>query len=496
MSFSPRDRERGSAVFSLFTMLSVGGLALLFLRYHDQHLKVTHAKVKNTRFSVQMASGVETMLAMYRLAEISYNSAMNNCPSGTGRAFLRALKEGHGCTDAGMGTINVFGNADAAGITDVSNSFSYMIPSGCRIDRDTPLTCGTTQLPVKLATIGIQRTGVTAAQAARQKLDGASFEFVLNAVIPANQIVEFVADVTPAKYTGDAASNPGTKFRRGFAIRGSLPFTAHIEADGRVTQDAPDPISRCPIEPWQTARIYNPGNRTCESFVQLGGGTGLAFYQGRYFGFRPADGQVIDMLTASQASASSYLVEENGTVGGVPVFPQYRKDMLRNADDITTVGSQIYYVGGQVREGHIGTLTFSNLANPVPPLSPAPPPGTPLLIPICRIGRLNWGQSFVGLASLDWGEQIIPSDAADAAVPRTRLATFFLKSATGDLLTAVVRSAEGPLPASPSCAAFTAFSRTYWSCCTVFKDADLQQIEYHRTWGFDRTSAIKPYFLY
>jgi hypothetical protein len=66
------------------------------------------------------------------------------------------------------------------------------------------------------------------------------------------------------------------------------------------------------------------------------------------------------------------------------------------------------------------------------------------------------------------------------------MAYFFLKSDAGDLFTAVVHKKKNTA-ATPSETDFD---------CFVFKDLNLQQVEYKRTLGFDRTSDSKPYFIY
>src|SRR5205823_250527 len=170
----------------------------------------------------------------------------------------------------------------------------------------------------------------------------------------------------------------------------------------------PDPLSYCQGQhPWADFLIYNPLARKCLRFAQLGGGTGLAYYRARYFGFRPFDGQVIDLMAATMSD--TYFVDEAGTVDGTnPVFPSYKMDNLRNADDITVIGDQVYYVALGSAQAHIGVLdkSTSTLDRKV----------------VCPIGAMGYGQSYEGIAALGSSTPLIP-EAGDGIT--TRMATFF-----------------------------------------------------------------------
>lgn len=476
----PARGEKGMSIMTAMVVLAVGGLSVLLIQLYTNYLKATKRKVQQQRFSITTVSGVETMLVAYRLAEIRYNDSLGDCTSGTGRPFFRALKEGHGCT-AGVGTIGVFGSSDTAGASN-ENHYSYSHPGGCTIRASTGLRCDGNPPPVEVITLGHHPDAGTAMV---QEIHDSKMRFTLAAVLPAKQIVEFKMSHQPKK---------GSLTERTFAIRATLTNSAHMEFDGRVTQQHPNPLSRCPGKPWATYRLYQESSSSCEEFVRIGGGSGLAYYDERYFGFRPADGFVVDLKDAG-AGASYFVDPSTGATCGscARVFPSYAPSTLRNADDITLIEDQIFYVAGQADSAHIGVVSAAGTARPEPQEVPPAPPGSATRIPLCPLGKLGWGQAYRGIAATAWSDALLPTvDDPD----RPRIATFLLKTDTGTLLTVTNRTGKGSAPTGPGCLEFKFAGDDYWSCCSAFKDESLQEIEYVRTFGFDRTADGKAYYIY
>src|SRR5690606_3574033 len=127
----------------------------------------------------------------------------------------------------------------------------------------------------------------------------------------------------------------------------------HMDADGKLVQSIFDPNDFCknpdPEKRSAFSELFllNESSYECEPVAQLGGGTGLTFYNNRYFSFRPLDGQIFDLIEASNSSSPYFLLPETGILGGKEVFPAYSKDIIFNADDITTIEDQIYYLKNQ-----------------------------------------------------------------------------------------------------------------------------------------------------
>ena len=285
---------------------------------------------------------------------------------------------------------------------------------------------------------------------------------------PEKGILEF-----NATYVSAGSNTQVSTQRFAFAIRSFLPNAAHLEVDGRVTQEIPDPLSKCPGSPWATFLAFNSSNQRCEQFAQLGSGTGLAFFNQRFFGFRSFDGQIIDMLAAN--SSATYLVDESGKLGTNSVFVPYNKNSLINVDDITVIpiqtgatetapaalGGQLYFVAGQGSFAHIGVLHSDGERGK-----------------ICDLGAQGWSQAYEGIASLSFSDPLIATDSD--GISGKRFAVFFLKTSGGDYLTASVLK-------DPSSNSFN---------CHISKENNLQQIEFARTYGFDRTADQEPYYLY
>lgn len=438
----------------------IATFAFAFSQIASRLSKALFQNRKLRAYSYTTFSGAETMLFSYRLAQIQYIKEISNQNCTAAKPFIRALKEGSGCPDA----ITVFSESDAS---DYSNlPFSYLANSGGCVISTSFSSCGRGAKNLVVApVIGGDRTQIPD-PSNPNSVPG--YIFSLQNIDIDKGILEF-----NASYTSSGDNNRLSTQRYAFAIRGFLPNAAHLEGDGRVTQETPDPLSKCPGSAWATFLVFNPSNQKCEQFSQLGSGTGLAFYNHRFFGFRPFDGQVVDMLAAN--SDSSYMVDENGNVENNSVFIPYKKSALINVDDITVIptqnaetettpaslGGQVYYVAGQGSSANIGVL-LSNGDRKI----------------VCDLGGQGWGQGYEGIASLSFSDPLIQTTGD--GMTGSRLAVFFLKTSGGDYLTASVLK----IPSSPV------------FICHVAKENNLQQIEFSRTYGFDRADDREPYYVY
>jgi len=461
--------------------VALGTTALVAVvgQFMSQKSKSVQKRSVETRFTISLSSGIETMLMAYRLAEQTYVAKVGVCD--TANPFLKALQVGHNCqvsTGSAPSGIDLFkctGNEPACKNKNLSGAELWTYGSGCTINKDSS-NCVVTNAPVMLISMG-HGTGTDA-----QKIsaDSEKYQFLLTNVDMKKGIAEMIQV---------AESNDSKQTKHAFAIRSTLPNSAHIEADGRVTQENPDPQNYCPGAPWATYMILT--NKKCLPFVELGSGTGLAYYAGRFFGFRPFDGQVIDMLAASSAGggADSYLVvPSTGKIAATPpvlrtdcvaspnddctqIFPKYDKDALINVDDITLISNQLYYVAHSGEAAHIGYLRMTGT--------------TAERIKVCELGKMGWAQAYAGIAALSWSD---PLDPPVGAAQATRLARFFLKTDAGDLLTVLIQNTGTDLQNAGATNANLS--------CFVTKDADLQQVEYKRTYGFDRSANAKPYYIY
>lgn len=420
----------------LFGFLGLLGIAALISYFADMNIfqsRVYQKKLNSAHFIVDASSAIETFLIAYREAEVKYVETVTNyCP--VANSFVRALREGSGCAKAG--TIMTFTGADA-GTSDQLYTYSG---SGCAID-PTSSSCFDTK--PEILNIGVKIDN--------QPIDGVSYKIFFVAAMPEKSAVEFSFQST------DGLGNRGSGR---FYIRESLSNAAHLEADGRVTQEQPDPLALCPGTIWGSYFVWDTTSQTCMQFSQLGSGTGLAFYSGRYFGFRPFDGQIIDLQSTLNPKTKSYLVQQNGTLSGIKIFPSYDKSQLTNVDDITLIDDQIYYVAGMGSSAQIGMLDpFNGLTRKT----------------ICDLGGAGWSQAYSGIAALSWSQPLLPLPSSKS---QRNLAVFFLKTDSGDLLQVIAIARSGGIK------------------CWVNKDLAQQDVEYKRTNGFDRTEDAKPYFIF
>ena len=442
---SSKRSQRGQILQSmLFGALSLV-VVMVLVGIRTFRTQFTNRKLRDDIAQTQLASGIESMVLAYRFAEVKYIQAVADC--GTARPFLRALKEGSGCASAPP--VAVFTGGDAG-----TDDRLYQFPSeGCTI---TP-TSSTCANPNRRLIMRIGGPNPQDANNPSDRLNKVSYDIHMIAPEPNKQILQMLAVVKPEK------GSRSVGFNNEIAIRTMMPNLAHMElSDGRVTQEHPDPLSKCPGGPWMNFSVYDPVSRTCRPFGTLGGGTGLSYYERRYFGLRPMDGQVVDVLALQSGISSSYMVDENGNIGGQSVFPRHSRSLLVNVDDITVSGNQIQLVSGVGPGAHIGLIGTDG-------------GGTPSRINICPLGTKGWAQSYSGIAGMSWNDPLYPLPTAPGDF---RLGLFALKTDGGDLLNAAVIATSGGYD------------------CAVFKDSTLQVVEYKRSGGFDRTNDTLPYYIF
>ena len=451
------NHKGGALTLAIMAVAIVAILLNAYLWLAQYRLESHRRQVEDQKFYLDLSSVMENVVTAFNLAQSKYYIALGNCATNV-RPFLEAMATGHGC--AGVGDVTLFRQQDADDI-GMDNAPFYAYAGSCIVHENTPMTCNGAALPQEIINVG--HAGFE-----HQKINGADFSVVLQTSQHQRQISEWMITANlPGKMTK----------KQNASLYNSLANTAHLEADGRITQNNPFPLSPCPGEPWTSMRIYNPFTRRCELFGIVGSGTGLAFFGSRFFGHRSFDGQIIDLANISLSSVASYLVDEAGELDGKRVFPKYKKELLINVDDVTTINDQVYYVAKQGQFAEIGMISdFS---------------GTFERVPLCPLGEMGWSQAYSGLAATGWSDPVMPS--VDEA--RVRTGQFFLKTDGGDLLTVfyTVRKAG---TVDTNCKAFNGPGGSYTNCCFVVKDANAQEVEFKRTYGFDRANPVKPYFFW
>lgn len=425
---------RGSG---LTTLLLSGSLLLAFsffiVKKRSDSIKQNQASLASSGEVLALNTIIETMLLAYQQAEVLYYKELAaSCTSGN--PFLLAMKEGSGCDT----TISVFTGTDQG-----TQNALYTYPgSGCEIKKDSS-TCSASQNQHLLTLVP---------NLPRFPYSG---DFYLLAVRPKKQIVEFMLKAKQVDASGATIAN----YSRSFAIKASMEKTAHLEFDGRVIQSHSDPLSDCPTQPWAEAKIYNAAaTQPCQSFVKLGSGIGLIYYQNRYFGYRPHDAQIVDLEALT--TSSTYLVKEDGTLDGVKVFPRYKKSEMQNIDEVTTIDDTLYFISGSGASAAMSYLDPQSLTRKT----------------LCNLGSLGWGRAYSGLAAFPWSDDVAKDNSTSTT---SKNASFFLKSSGGELLTLIVsKETDNTIT------------------CFVTLDPNAQEVEFFRTYGFDRAAPSKRYYLY
>jgi hypothetical protein len=455
-------RIKGAGDYLVF-MVILGGFVALLTTMTSSFSKSFNKKNQMMASNYLISSGAETVLTAFRLAYIQYISELSKSGCSEGRPFLEALKNGSNCSVP----INVFTSDDLQSLSSGA-FFSYINPNqggGCSIVTNSS-SCGNGDHPLIQAPFPGESQ--IPSHDASSTLLSVGYLFTLNSINLERGIVDISVDYLPP---GSVGGELPEHFRIG--LRPVFGNAAHLEQDGRVVQESVDPFTVCQGAEWANLLLFNPTNSKCEQFAQMGSGSGLAFYNGRYFGLRSFDGQIIDLTASTQdSSSSSYLVDENGEVSGKSVLFSYSRSALINIDDITiiptfrgtsnnfTFSGQLYYVTGQGATAELGGISKEGRQ------------------PICSLGSLDWGQAYNGILAASFSDPLIP-EAGDG-LEGNRLALFYLKTVIGDILTAaVIRDAK---------------SGNYF--CHVAKEKYLQKDEYKRTLGFDRTDRNEPYVIY
>lgn len=427
--FSFLKNENGNAIImAIIGVSALIGVSVTVLNLQRVYTGSEQFSRESIEFRTQYFNASETLYYIYKNEEQKYYASLGSCL--TANTFMKALAQGSGCS------INV--TVFKASSSDVGFALS---PTGCVI-RASSSTCA--NVPLEILKLDSTMT-------ARGKLNPFSdykFSFSIFNFDVVKSRIEFVVNIEDDTSTRTGAGTRRLSQRkRTLAISENLRSVAHIEADGRVVGESPDPESRCPTSDWADIKVFNPSTLDCERFDVFGGALGLAFYDNRYFALRSSDGNIIDMLAALRGEP--YNVGEDGKIGSKKVFVPYNKELLLTVDDITTIGETIYYVEGDISTAHIGYIDAVGSRK----------------VKVCDLSALGWPQANVGILA-----RARSNDLTDLT-KIGNIASFYVKGYTGYLLTVIAQ-----------------IDSTGAYQCSVIKDAENQRIEYARNFGFERTT--------
>lgn len=452
--FKRLKNDGGQITMGLLATVVIAGAIYLIIEVQRRFTSDTNSRVETIKVPVNVRSGIETMIAALRQAEVEYIKKVSvdlGCISAN--TFVDALKFGTNCTggpNPNHSSFSIFNDSSAPGV--VARLYNHA--SVCTISR----TSGCIDSKPTVVEIGVPYLLSTKSD----PIGNLQFSFSLMRVDTDLKVLNIRADVQKKN---------GAKKVFEIYFRDSNINMAHMDADGTVRQSNPNPNDLCKDPnpnnrlPYSELKVFDESDYTCKSFSQLGGGTGLIYYRGRYFSFRPSDGQIFDLKESSNPSSPYFPVSEGGYIGGTKVFLPYKKDILFNADDLTIIEDQIYYIKGQT-----SNLAIYALVNPGNPTNHSKK--------VCDLAALGWSQASVGLSSKAWSDRLIPSTPSSDP----RMATFYVKTFSGDMLTALVWSTNQPPPNDFK--------------CVVLKDSAIQEVENKRTYGFDKVVTDKSFIFW
>ncbi|MEK2644693.1 hypothetical protein [Bdellovibrio sp. BCCA] len=447
---SARFDQRGNIVLSLILVGVLGIIVSAVAALINDQIKEAVRQRQSSQHRLALSSAIETFMVAVRFAEAKYMIETRHCDDA--RLFLRALAEGHHCSQLGGKKLTTFTVDDLSGLTLEERSlFTY--GEDWEIQEASPAQGPMTR---KVMSVSMDRMQV---------------DFFYNNTFTSKDRAEFNAVLYN---NGERIAN-----NRFSLFTSDSPNRMHLDSgDLKIVQQYPTANDACRNQMWSKYRQYS--GTSCDEVANLGGGTGVAFYRGDFFGLRANDGQIVNFRNLN---GSSYLVAENGSLNGVKVFPEYNKEAFTNVDDIEILGEdagedQLIAVHG----GGEGTvISYLNTT-------------TKSLIPICKLGQMGWAQGFSGIAGTIGSHSLI----LDSSNPSASVSTFLLKSDSGKLLYVLIKSvatSEDLTGLEPEFLVTQTNGRKF--ICTGFPDTYEQDIENTRTLGLTRGKQVsRPYYIF
>ncbi|MBF0314585.1 MAG: hypothetical protein HQK52_14290 [Oligoflexia bacterium] len=441
-------------ILNLFFISLLGTVTYIVMNYHKLIIKTSKLSEENITAHLEFQSATETVYLAYIQAKVKYLTQLSSCTN-TVKPFLEALNTGHGC-DQDI-AVQIFTSGDEVEYPNamaIMEKF-YYYDSGCTIHKDKSDCMSQSNKMITINKSNYKEGYLTPIHDYR-------YDFYILQSLPDKGQLEFLVILTRDKSDTIFAE---TK-KRFFSLDDSMETSdgnmetsgsgmAHMDADGKVVNSAPSPLDRCGGKPWGKLLLFDPLTSTCNSFSMLGGVDGLAYYKGRYFGFRPSDGQVFDLL--STFAPGKITLEEDGTLdgtGALKIFPSYSKALLSHSQDITLIEDDIYTISSNGVIGLMDLTADDGTGN------------KGAIISICDLAKLGWMQNYDGILALAKSSKL--GDISKVG----NIATFYLKTSNGDLLNVNVEIISDT-------------GNGHYSC-TVTKDKTTQEIEFKRSYGFDR----------
>jgi hypothetical protein len=439
---------RGAAIEGgLITLVVVStfvSLLLVLKRYIDES---TFRRVRKAEIQHIATNAANIAVLFHR--KVSYNyffwagartlTAPTECPAP--KSFLQILSFGTDCADSSYRVFDKYTGAYEDSNTEIpggKNIYSYT-GNSCAVGRSGS-DCGARGLSKLVVTVGFDNEA--------QKISGHSINYYL---------LGFDAIRLTASYLVEIFSPNGNVQKHYLTIGDDTNMIFSQVNSSLVTNFAKSDTS-CPTTLWGDFYYFNsdPSVLSCVRPPLIGSLDGLANNRGNLIGFRRPDGDLFDMgsggnfikgpgragivPSVTTSGAGTYAsIEENGRLEGesgrLILFPFERKH-LANANDIEIIpkgvtGGQIFYIKGEGLDAHIGLLNMDQA-----------PDAEKRSFPVCSLGLLGLPLAFEALGVSTSSDYLITT-AEEAAKFRAdkstlRLATFFLKTTSGDFYRAYV----------------------------------------------------------
>jgi hypothetical protein len=494
-----KNHKKGIAIEGgLIALLVVSGFISVFLVVNKLLDDSSFRKTEEATLQHTAANAANIGMLFHRQVMYRYyvwagmQTIINRLNCQAPSSFLQILKDGTKCGGPSTSSSPVYflfaqtQNGISDSNTEVGNGKNIYSYSNqyCSISYSGS-DCSGTGINKLVVTVGVQNPA--------QKVAGHIYKYYL---------VGFDAVRLRAEYLIEIISPSGKIHRHQLTI-GDDADMIFVQGNSSLVTNFAKSDAICPTTLWGDFYIFNsdPLVRACEK-PPLIGTQGLANFAGNLLGFRNQTGEFFDMGSSSSSlstrrsgrliasddstsgtgastrQASYETITEAGTLptSGRSIFIPHKREHLIGVEDVDTLTladrkGQLFYLKGTGKFSHIGIQSLEI-------------PDRPETFPVCDLGSRDVGVTWESLGVSSSSDSLVTSSDEQTRLRAEgsdfRLATFFLKSATGAFYRAyVVQNLVGTQPLSVA----NSMDETVIQCFVIGDDAQSRQVEYRRVFA-------------
>ncbi len=478
--WSSRDNS-GNIVLGLVLLAVLASSAFFLFQMSVQRGEAYSKALRADQLSNDMQSAIDTFIAVFRGIEgeyISHVTSQTTCS--TARPFYLALSLGTGCNATTF---------EAFEATRVLTTGLATAPAPCRVG-NAGASRGQGSDPC--LDPKKEREPILRMTSSAHQIGGRAFEFWLHGVDPKMRELHFRVRATPAD--PQSAQKPEERIIHYSPVFASL---AHMNHSGQVLRDRADPIHPCGQEAWDLVRYLKDGR--CLELQDFALSQALGYYKGRFFGLEPSSGKVVLLdpdrsgdLSVDPLTGRVQPVGEQ--VFGDQVLFKYGINngsdgmrLLQDADDFTITDREIYFL--RSAENTSITLRLISVRSDNSVAYPS----------LCDLSEMGWGQTFEGIVAAAGQPRLFKYNASNNSnggwsdhntTPPVLLG---LKNTNGAFLQLALRLIPGGTQMADRPPG--SIANVPVNCYALYAEEE-QQVEFKRTYGFDRVGDDKPYYAF